>query len=101
MRCRRVEDFLQNKRLFAEPPPLISVPARQFPVTVHFSRRTELEDYVGAAFSKACPGLVGGGWEGEKQGFWELTARAAWQQGPGAIQGRNADGAVAGGGPMS
>lgn len=54
----RIDDFLKNERLFprnlypAGPPPLISVPARQFPVTVHFSRRTEIEDYVGAAYRK-------------------------------------------------
>lgn len=30
----------------------LQVPARQFPVTVHFSRRTEMHDYVGAAFRK-------------------------------------------------
>ena len=30
----------------------MQVPARQFPVTVHFSRRTELHDYMGAAFRK-------------------------------------------------
>lgn len=28
------------------------VPARQYPVTVHFSRATELVDYVGAAYRK-------------------------------------------------
>lgn len=28
------------------------VPARQYPVTIHFSRRTEMHDYVGAAFRK-------------------------------------------------
>ena len=28
------------------------IAARQFPVTVHFSRRTEMNDYVGEAFSK-------------------------------------------------
>ncbi|GFR51442.1 hypothetical protein Agub_g13735, partial [Astrephomene gubernaculifera] len=48
----RTADFTENKRLFAVPPPVINVPARQFPVTVHFSRRTELHDYVGAAFRK-------------------------------------------------
>jgi len=40
--------------------PAVQVPARQFPVTVHFARRTELHDYVGAAYRKvhmcACPG---------------------------------------------
>jgi HrpA-like RNA helicase len=28
------------------------VPARQFPVTVHFSKRTEMNDYLEACFSK-------------------------------------------------
>lgn len=42
----------ENKRLFAAPPPVIKVPARQFPVSIHFSRRTELHDYVGAAIKK-------------------------------------------------
>lgn len=50
----RVEDFVENKRMFPCPPPVVKVPARQFPVTVHFSRRTELVDYLGAAFKKVC-----------------------------------------------
>jgi ATP-dependent RNA helicase DHX37/DHR1 len=41
-----------NKRLFPGEVPLIQVPARCFPVTVHFSRRTELDDYVNAAYRK-------------------------------------------------
>eukprot|EP00892_Ulva_mutabilis_P012877 jgi/Ulvmu1/9962/UM059_0010.1 len=54
----RVDDFLKNERLFPQhlypngPPPLIDVPARQFPVTVHFSKRTEMSDYIGAAYRK-------------------------------------------------
>ena len=48
----RVEDFVTNERLFPTPPPVVRVPARQYPVTVHFARRTELHDYVGAAFKK-------------------------------------------------
>ena len=48
----RTEDFLANRRLFPQTPPVLHVPARQFPVTVHFNRRTELHDYVGAAFAK-------------------------------------------------
>ncbi|KXZ53733.1 hypothetical protein GPECTOR_6g650 [Gonium pectorale] len=48
----RTSDFTENKRLFPKPPPVINVPARQYPVTVHFSRRTELRDYVSAAFRK-------------------------------------------------
>ncbi|MFT7805018.1 putative ATP-dependent RNA helicase DHX37 [Arapaima gigas] len=50
----RVEDFTENKKLFACPPPVIKVDARQFPVTVHFNKRTPLEDYVGEAFRKTC-----------------------------------------------
>lgn len=48
----RTDDFLGNRRLFPQPPPLLSVSARQYPVTLHFSRRTELHDYVGAAYAK-------------------------------------------------
>ncbi len=48
----RTSDFTANTKLFKAPPPVIDVPARQFPVTVHFSRRTELQDFVDAAFRK-------------------------------------------------
>lgn len=48
----RTEDFMGNRRLFSTPPPLVHVPARQYPVTIHFSKRTELDDYVGAAARK-------------------------------------------------
>jgi len=48
----RVSDFTENKTLFSEPPPVISVAARQHPVTVHFSRRTA-SDYVTEAVKKA------------------------------------------------
>lgn len=54
----RVKDFVDNQRLFpphlyaAGPPPVINVPARQFPVVVHFSKRTETEDYISAASRK-------------------------------------------------
>ncbi|KAL3689516.1 hypothetical protein R1sor_015825 [Riccia sorocarpa] len=50
----RVEDFTANTRMFPTPPPVIRVPARQFPVSVHFSKKTELIDYVGAAYKKVC-----------------------------------------------
>ncbi|RDX56057.1 P-loop containing nucleoside triphosphate hydrolase protein [Lentinus brumalis] len=48
----RVSDFAENKSLFTTPPPIINVPARQHPVTVHFSRRTS-SDYIGEAIKKA------------------------------------------------
>ncbi|XP_058790532.1 probable ATP-dependent RNA helicase kurz [Phymastichus coffea] len=47
----RVEDFINNPRLFKVKPPVINVDSRQFPVTIHFNRRTD-EDYVKEAFRK-------------------------------------------------
>lgn len=47
----RVSDF-QNPVLFSTPPPIIHVEARQYPVGVHFAKKTELIDYVGAAYKK-------------------------------------------------
>ncbi|EFH53239.1 hypothetical protein ARALYDRAFT_904844 [Arabidopsis lyrata subsp. lyrata] len=43
----RVEDFVSGKRLFPNIPPLVEVPTRQYPVTIHFSKRTEVVDYIG------------------------------------------------------
>ncbi|CAN8232279.1 unnamed protein product [Cochlearia groenlandica] len=48
----RVEDFVSGKRLFPKVPPLINVPTRQYPVTTHFSRKTEIVDYIGQAYKK-------------------------------------------------
>jgi ATP-dependent RNA helicase DHX37/DHR1 len=48
----RVSDFAENKTLFTTPPPVITVAARQHPVTIHFSRRTH-PDYVTEAIKKA------------------------------------------------
>ncbi|XP_030847415.1 probable ATP-dependent RNA helicase DHX37 [Strongylocentrotus purpuratus] len=42
----RVEDFTENKRLFKVTPPVIKVESRQFPVTIHFNKRTPVEDYI-------------------------------------------------------
>ena len=47
----KVEDF-NSKRLFNTPTPVIEVPTRQFPVTVHFSKKTEIVDYIGQAYKK-------------------------------------------------
>ncbi|XP_008451537.1 ATP-dependent RNA helicase DEAH13 isoform X1 [Cucumis melo] len=48
----RVEDFISGGRLFHVSPPIIEVPTRQFPVTVHFSKRTDIVDYIGQAYKK-------------------------------------------------
>ncbi|XP_019744561.1 putative ATP-dependent RNA helicase DHX37 [Hippocampus comes] len=50
----RVEDFTDNQKLFKTPPPIVKVDARQFPVTIHFNKRTPLDDYTGEAFHKTC-----------------------------------------------
>lgn len=50
----RVEDFTDNSKLFTTPPPVIKVDARQFPVSIHFNKRTPLEDYMGEVFHKTC-----------------------------------------------
>ncbi|XP_051163184.1 probable ATP-dependent RNA helicase kurz [Leptopilina boulardi] len=47
----RVDDFVNNSKLFKIKPPVINVESRQFPVTVHFNRRTD-DDYVKEALRK-------------------------------------------------
>ncbi|KAJ1978627.1 putative ATP-dependent RNA helicase DHR1 [Dimargaris xerosporica] len=49
----RIEDFTANTALFKTPPPVLRVDGRQFPVHVHFNRRTHA-DYVAEAFKKVC-----------------------------------------------
>ncbi|CAK9818656.1 Probable ATP-dependent RNA helicase kurz [Anthophora quadrimaculata] len=48
----RVEEFVENNRLFKVKPPVLSVESRQFPVTIHFNRRTST-NYVSDALKKA------------------------------------------------
>ncbi|CAG0889759.1 unnamed protein product [Cyprideis torosa] len=47
----RVSDFSENPRLFKRSPPVVKVDSRQFPVSVHFNKRTP-ENYCDAAFKK-------------------------------------------------
>ena len=47
----RVEDFTNNANLFSPTPPIVKVDARQYPVTIHFNKRTPA-DYVSEAFRK-------------------------------------------------
>ena len=47
----RISDFAENQTLFDVPPPIIEIPARQHPVTVHFNRRTQ-PDYIDQAIRK-------------------------------------------------
>lgn len=49
----RVGDFSENKVLFDVPPPILKVDARQYPVSVHFNKRTPF-DYTDEAFKKTC-----------------------------------------------
>ena len=47
----RIEDFVGNRTLFADAPPVVRVDARQYPVAIHFNRRTP-DDYITAAYKK-------------------------------------------------
>lgn len=49
----RVSDLSENKQLFLLPPPVLQVEARQYPVSVHFSKKTKF-DYMEEAFKKTC-----------------------------------------------
>lgn len=52
----RISDFTQNASLFRQgPPPLVQAEGRQYPVSVHFARRTH-RDYVEEAFRKVSRG---------------------------------------------
>lgn len=51
----RVTDFTENKTLFSTPPPVLQAEGRQYPVTMHFARKTH-HDYVEEAFRKICRG---------------------------------------------
>ncbi|QDZ21145.1 P-loop-containing nucleoside triphosphate hydrolase [Chloropicon primus] len=46
------KEFVENRRLFREPPPVISIPVKRFPVTIHFSRKTEMHSYLDVAYKK-------------------------------------------------
>nr|XP_017249916.1 PREDICTED: ATP-dependent RNA helicase DEAH13-like isoform X3 [Daucus carota subsp. sativus] len=48
----RIEDFTAGGRIFSEPPPVIEVSVRQYPVIIHFSKRTDIVDYVGQAYKR-------------------------------------------------
>ncbi|CCD24999.1 ATP-dependent RNA helicase ECM16 NDAI_0E01830 [Naumovozyma dairenensis CBS 421] len=49
----RVTDFSENTTLFSTPPPILKVEARQYPVSVHFNKRTPF-NYSDEAFRKTC-----------------------------------------------
>ena len=51
----RVEDFTGSGKLFVEDPPnVVRVKGRTFPVTIHHSKTTELDDYEREAYQKVC-----------------------------------------------
>ncbi|XP_074596949.1 putative ATP-dependent RNA helicase kurz [Brevipalpus obovatus] len=49
----RISDFCENTRLFKVQPPVIKISSRQFPVSVHFSKKTS-ESYLLEAYHKIC-----------------------------------------------
>lgn len=75
----RVADFMDNPNLFRSgPPPLIQSEGRQYPVSIHFARRTQ-RDYLEEAFQKISKGhkmLPPGGMLVFLTGQNEITALA-------------------------
>ena len=51
----RITDFTQNSTLFPDSPPVLQAEGRQYPVTMHFARRTH-HDYVEEIFQKVIKG---------------------------------------------
>lgn len=47
----RIEDFRENTRLFKTPPPVVNIEARQYPVFLHFNKRTP-DNYLLETFRK-------------------------------------------------
>lgn len=51
----RIDDFVGNKKLFPkDPPPVLKIESRQYPVSTSFAKQTELRDYIAAAYRKVC-----------------------------------------------
>ncbi|KAL9652504.1 hypothetical protein ABK040_000076 [Willaertia magna] len=48
----QLENFTENQKLFPISPPVVDVQSRQYPVSIHFNRRTVFGDYVDAAYKK-------------------------------------------------
>ena len=75
----RVSDFTENKNLFRNgPPPLLQVEGRQYPVSIHFARKTQ-RDYLDEIFNKVSRGhrkLPPGGMLVFLTGQNEITALA-------------------------
>ncbi|CAD5215627.1 unnamed protein product [Bursaphelenchus xylophilus] len=49
----RISDFMQPRLFPSALPKLINVESRQFPVTIHFEKKTP-DDYIAAAYQKVC-----------------------------------------------
>ena len=47
----RIHDFTENTKLFNMPPPMINVPARMYPIVVHFNQITP-QDYISSVVQK-------------------------------------------------
>ena len=75
----RITDFLENSNLFRNStPPLVQAEGRQYPVNIHFARRTQ-RDYLEEVFEKVCKGhrkLPPGGFLVFLTGQNEITALA-------------------------
>tara|TARA_B110000208_G_scaffold113320_1_gene139471 strand:- start:827 stop:4603 length:3777 start_codon:yes stop_codon:yes gene_type:complete len=48
----QVDELAKNAGLFATPPPVVTIPSRTHPVTIHWSTRSAVDDYVAGAVAK-------------------------------------------------
>ncbi|UJR14756.1 hypothetical protein I4U23_001746 [Adineta vaga] len=49
----RIDEFVNNRHLFKLKPKIINIDARQYPVTIHFNKKTP-KNYVEEAYKKVC-----------------------------------------------
>ncbi len=50
----QTSELVENSILFPTPPPVVVIESRQHPVTIHFSKHTELLNYCRVMFNKVC-----------------------------------------------
>ncbi|CAK9300649.1 unnamed protein product [Gordionus sp. m RMFG-2023] len=50
----RIKDFTENQKLFKGYVPVIKIPSKKHPVTIHYNISTPMNDYVQEAYRKVC-----------------------------------------------
>lgn len=74
----RVEDFTENRRLFKIVPPVVKVDSRQFPVTIHFNKRTPMEGFLNEAYKKVAVHSYFKNWRKHSNMYIEMLSCGLW-----------------------